>query len=88
MRYRLASELAGWIDGILSPNGLFDFQSRDVEPGQLVWIHPDPERVLARSEDANAGDAWHPENRVVQVDNAVVRQELGIELTGRRNRVK
>ena len=47
-RYRLASDLAGRVYGILGANCPFDFGRRDVQRGELVWIDPDPKRILAR----------------------------------------
>ena len=76
LRRGLAADLTGRIHGVLRLNRRDDFGHGDRQLRQLVRLHPQPHRVLARAEDLNAADAGNAGQLIVEVDVGVVRQEL------------
>ncbi len=47
----------------------------DAELGQGVGLHPDADRILARAEDRDPGDAGHAQELVVQIDVGIIGEE-------------
>ena len=77
-RDRLAADLAGGVHLVLLLDRRDDLGDRDAALREHVRLHPHAHRVLARAEDRDLADARHARHRVVHVDVAVVRQELGV----------
>ena len=77
---RFATDLTGGVHLVLGVHGLNNLGNRDVQCGEAVGLHPDAHRVLARTENAHAADAWDAGERVVEVDVGVVRQKGRVEL--------
>src|SRR4029077_7332015 len=66
------------VHGVLLVDRREDLRDRDVQLGEGVGPHPEPERVLAGAEDRHLPDARYSRHRVVQVDVRVVREPLGV----------
>ena len=74
-RRGLATDLARGIDGVLRAQGVDDVGDRDAQFRELVRLHPEPHRVLARAENLHVGNARHARDLVDQIDVRVVGQE-------------
>jgi hypothetical protein len=83
-RRRLTAELTGGIHGVLSAHGRLHVGRGQSEPGQHVRLQPDPHRVVAGAEVADISDPLHAQERVVDVDQRVVREESRIVAPVRR----
>jgi len=74
-RNRLGTNRSGRIDGVLRIDGVDDLRDRDVQLGQLVGLDPQPHRILAGTEDGDAGDSLDPRHLVIDIDIGIVGEE-------------
>ena len=74
-RRRFAADLSGGIHRVLRAQGVDDVGNRHAELRQLVGLHPEPHRVLARAEDLDVGNAGNARDLVDQIDVRVIGEE-------------
>ena len=76
--YRLGTDLAGGVHGVLIVERRYDIADRNAQTRQGVGPHPETHRVLVRAEDCYLADSRHTAHRIVDVDVRVVREESGV----------
>ena len=74
-RRRLGADLPGGVHDVLRAQRVLHVGHREPEPRAHVGLEPDAHRVVGRAEVADVADALHAEQRVVDVDERVVREE-------------
>src|SRR5260370_25184020 len=72
------ADLTSRVHRVLRLDRVDDLRNGDAQLRQLVWLYPEPHRILACSENLHVADAVHAQDGIVEVDIGVVGQEFCI----------
>jgi hypothetical protein len=84
----LGADLPCRVHDVLLPDRVLNVGDRETETGEPIGIQPHPHRVVGRAEVPDVADPLHAQERVVDVDERVVREKRRVVAASRANRAR
>ena len=81
---RLAAHLTGGVHRVLRLDGVDNVRHGDVQLRELIRFHPQPHRILSRSENLGLTNAIRARDGVVQIDVGVIGEKRRVASAVRR----